>query len=370
MIPDDLARGRDAAPAVPAAWLEPPAPLGAADGVDAALLEAGRARGASDEAIRDAVLALVGATSAEDVASWSALVDRCLRLGRVDAALARLSEGHLDALRVLRELGAEPEPGALYGVWASKSRGSGWRAEPEGEGAWRIDGTLRFASGAGLLDRALTTVPGERPDDDAQLLLDLDVSALRGDEGSWRTEAMARSRSLDLEGDGVVVAGRRIGGPGAYLGRWGFLPGGAGVAACWAGGIARLMDVLADRLRGQAAAGREPGELQLARLGGIRVEAASSAALCRRTGAMLDRLAAADAEAGAAAELAALCRAGVALSGRRALELARPLAGASALAHEDALIQAVADLELYLAQHPHDLALAGLGRRLLDGPGA
>ena len=54
-------------------------------------------------------------------ARWAALA----RLGRRDLALARLAEGHTDAVAILAEAGRKPVPDALYGVWAARSSGTG-----------------------------------------------------------------------------------------------------------------------------------------------------------------------------------------------------------------------------------------------------
>ena len=91
--------------------------------------------------------------------SWSELIEDLLALGRTDIPLSRLAEGHVDALRIIAQAGAEATPGALYGVWASRSQQTGIRASQPATGdGLRLDGTLRFASGAGLLDRALVPV--------------------------------------------------------------------------------------------------------------------------------------------------------------------------------------------------------------------
>ena len=81
-------------------------------------------------------------------------------LGRTDLVLARLLEGHLDALAILAEAGRPAVPGALYGVWASASGGTGLSlSAPSDEGASGavLSGTMRFCSGAELVDRALVT---------------------------------------------------------------------------------------------------------------------------------------------------------------------------------------------------------------------
>ena len=91
---------------------------------------------------------------------WTGPLDQLVtalhEVARVDLALARLVEGHADAMRILAQAGAVAGPG-VYGVWASRSAGTGAAAVGEG-GRWRLTGEVRFASGIGLIDRAL--VPG------------------------------------------------------------------------------------------------------------------------------------------------------------------------------------------------------------------
>ena len=62
---------------------------------------------------------------------WAALAE----LAEDDLSLARLAEGHTDALAILAELGAAPPPaGSRWGVWAAQPPGPGLTARPGGPG--------------------------------------------------------------------------------------------------------------------------------------------------------------------------------------------------------------------------------------------
>src|SRR5690349_23680957 len=76
---------------------------------------------------------------------WAVLAD----LAGEDLSLARLSEGHVDALAILAELGvlASPPAGSRWGVWAAQPPGPGLMASRTG-GGWRLDGTKQYCSGA------------------------------------------------------------------------------------------------------------------------------------------------------------------------------------------------------------------------------
>ncbi len=67
-------------------------------------------------------------------------------LAATDGSLARLAEGHLDALAILDELGSGPVDGdRLRGVWAA--RPEQLTARPTGSG-WRLVGTKPWCSGS------------------------------------------------------------------------------------------------------------------------------------------------------------------------------------------------------------------------------
>lgn len=340
---------------------------------------------ASRAAVRDAVRRAVEGLDA--TAPWPEFTRLLVRVGREHApAPAKLIESHLDALRIADELGHEPTPGALYAVWASKSEGTGLCGEPvdagrradsvQVEGSWELAGTLRFASGADICDRALVTVALRRREDEltgprdagggdtqpAQLLdVDLEGDALRRHaHATWHTAAMRGTGTTDIllpASDAIRCRATPVGQAGAYLDRWGFLPGGAGVSCVWAGGIERLATLCAEAIGAPSSAPR-PGKRQ--RLGAIRLEAATAAALCRDTA---EQFAAPDVanDRAAAGLVAARCRAGVAAAALRAVAHARVPAGPAALTRNAALIEQITDLELYVAQHDTDSALEALG---------
>ncbi len=286
--------------------------------------------------------------------SWCALVEELLALGRTDVPLAKLAESHVDAVRILGQAGATPVPGALYGVWASRSAQTGLAAVERG-GDLEVSGTLRFASGAGLLDRALVPV---WPDEQHHLLLELDVAGLPADASFWRTSAMAPSRTAEIRLERLLVPRDAQRGPvDFYLGRPGFQAGGAGVAACWAGGIARVLDVL-------RAFHPRPNPAQQVRFGELRAELVAAVGAVRSGARLLDDPAA-DTTA-----VALEVRTVVARAVHRVLATARLLTGPTGLALDDDVAHAVPDLELYVLQHNLDAALAALGEGVVPGRSA
>jgi hypothetical protein len=303
--------------------------------------------------LREAIGSCVGARPWAEL-TWSGLVESLLAVGRTDVPLARLVEGHVDALRILGQADRLPHPQALYGVWASRSRRTGVRAVRDAA-KFRLSGTLRFASGAGVIDRALVPV---WLDADHHQLLDLDVRDLPVDATAWVTSAMQVSASHSVEVDLAVSADEASVGPlDFYLNRPGFFPGGIGVAACWAGGAARIVDLLLER----PAAGWS--ETATARLGAARVWLTIAAAAIRSSAGALD-----DLPSDAGVEWRAIStevRAAVAAAVGGVLDNARRIAGAAGFSHDAAFSHAYHDLDLYVLQQNADADRAYLGSHYL-----
>jgi Acyl-CoA dehydrogenase, C-terminal domain len=280
---------------------------------------------------------------------WAALAG----WGRRDLAIARLVEGHTDAVAILAEAGRAAEPGALYGVWAARSGGTGALITTGPRGR-ELHGTVRFCSGARSLDRALVVALAE---DRASHVVDiaLDDPRIVPDPESWQTTAVAGADTLDVRFDGVAVHDDAlVGGPGWYVGRPGFAAGGAGVAAVWWGGAA---DVL-DRTVGHLPA--EPDPHQLAHLGELHALLQAADALLARTAVAVDR-----AGDGIDPMLVAEVRSAVERAAREVLDRAPRMVGPAALSRDPDLARQLADLAIYLRQHHGERDHAALGAQVL-----
>lgn len=293
--------------------------------------------------------------------SWSGLVDGLLAVGRTDIPLSRLAEGHVDALRILAQAGVVPQAEQLYGVWASRSAGTGVAAAVDGD-SLRLSGTIRFASGAGVIDRALVPV---WPDGTTHLPVDLAVAELPVDRSQWQTAAMQVSQSHTVRIDDVTVSNSDVvGAANFYLARPAFLPGGVGVAAVWAGGLARVLDVTVAMLDG-----RSVSPAQDLRLGRARLGLVGALTTVRAAGARLDQLLGGARtgagptaiDSGEVADVSAEARAVVAGAVTASLAEVRALAGPAGLAFDHDLGHALDDLGLYVAQLNGDAEATRLG---------
>ncbi len=279
--------------------------------------------------------------------------------GEEDPALARLAEGHADALAILSEIDPDsdsgPADGALWGVWAAEPPGTGLTATRTGDGAWRLDGVKAYCSGARTLDRAL--VSAREGDERLLLRVDLDQPGVRASAESWPADAMKGSDTLDVRFEGVRA--QPVGSAGAYLARPGFQHGGIGVAACWYGGaraVARTLHA--------AARQRDPGPHALAHLGAVVAELNALHAALDKAASEID----ADPQdhAGLAALRSKAVRATAESTCREVIDRVGRALGAAPLAHDGEHARVVADLTVYLRQHHAERDHEALGRAVAD----
>ena len=276
---------------------------------------------------------------------WAVLAD----LAGEDLSLARLSEGHTDALAILAELGAgpPPPPGSRWGVWAAQPPGPGLTAT-RAAGGWRLDGIKRYCSGARSCTHALVTAAAP----DGNRLFTVATRELAPVEGTWPATGMAGSDTLDVEFTGI--SGEPAGEPGGYTGRPGFAHGGAGVAACWYGGARAVGQTLL-----AAAAKRDVGPHALAHLGAVDIALHTTRDALERAAAEID----ADPEDRAHAGWRRTLRVRALVEATATEVMARVgrALGAGPLCHDEAHGRRVADLTVYLRQHHAERDLADLG---------
>ncbi len=273
---------------------------------------------------------------------------RFAELAGEDLSLARLAEGHADAVAILTELdGPAPALGSRWGVWAAHPPGPKLEARHDG-GRWRLRGTKRYCSGARTCTHALVTADTR----DGRRLFAVAADTLAPVLGSWPATGMAGSDTLDVDfGD---VSAQPLGAPGAYVDRPGFAHGGVGVAACWYGGaraVGRTLLAAAER--------RDVGPHALAHLGAVDIvlrtvrtaldgaadEIDADPADLKRTGRLRALRVRALADASAAE---VMDRVGRAL-------------GAGPLCLDETHSRRVADLTVYIRQHHAERSLAELG---------
>jgi len=181
--------------------------------------------------------------------SASRTIARMIAVGRQDAALGRLFEGHVNALQLT----------ALYGdvelqAWAENAQSSAHRI-----GVWnndhalnplrfengRLRGSKSFASGAGLLTHALVTTRADSPKNVQMWKVTLDPETSSIDTDWWQPVGMQRSETHIVSWDkDTAPEAVPVGEAGLYQLQPHFSGGGLRFAAVQAGAIAGLHDRL------------------------------------------------------------------------------------------------------------------------------
>ena len=197
-------------------------------------------------------------------------------IGAHDLSLAKLFEGHTDALAILAEANYRAAPGgALWGTWCAEPPDARLVLD---EGM--LTGRKAWCSGARDATHAVVscwTAAGEP----MLAAVGLRQPGVTVTADGWHAVGMAGSASVDVHFDQVPAT--PLGDSGFYVQRAGFWHGGAGVAACWFGAAGALAEALRARLRGA------PDPHRLAQLGAVTVALQGSAALLREAAAMIDR---------------------------------------------------------------------------------
>ncbi len=286
---------------------------------------------------------------------WAALA----ALGRTDLVLARLAEGHTDAAAILAEADRTPAPEAIYGVWAARAGGTGAAVVKEG-GRLSLTGTVRFCSGASILDRALVVAAAAPDAPGTAWLIEVDLAApgVHPDPDSWPALGMDASDSLDVRFHDVAITGDMIiGTDDWYLRRRGFRLGSGGVAAVWLGGAMGGYDRVVALLRERA----DPDEHQLAHVGALASMLSASDALLANAARAID----ADPDLDLTGTIA-LGKAAAERVGRAIVDVAPRITGPGPLCWDRSFAQHLADLAVYIRQHHAERDLAKLGRHLLE----
>jgi alkylation response protein AidB-like acyl-CoA dehydrogenase len=282
---------------------------------------------------------------------WAAFAE----LAAADLSLARLGEGHSDALAILAELdGPAPPPGSRWGVWAAHPPGPALEARGSG-GRWNLRGTKRYCSGARSCTHALVTATAP----DGERLFVVEVRAAAPIPGTWPATGMAASDTLDV--GFCDVPAEPVGPPGAYVERPGFAHGGVGVAACWYGGTRAVGRTLLT-----AASERDVGPHALAHLGAVDI--ALNTVRAALDGAA-DEIDADPADVKAAGRIRALrVRALAEAAATDVMNRVGRALGAGPLCLDEPHSRRVADLTVYVRQHHAERNLAELGA-LVAGQG-
>lgn len=189
-------------------------------------------------------------------------------LGYANLSVARLFEGHFNALLLIAKYGSRRQftqahkdaaEGKLFAIWNAEA-GNPLRIDVQPSGAV-LNGAKCFCSGAGFVERALVTAT----DANAQkimVLVELDRDE-RCDLSSWKLLGMRASASGVVDFSGIDIFPQSlIGKPGDYFRQPDFSAGAWRFLAAQLGAVEALVECLRDDL---VIAGRQHDPYQKAR---------------------------------------------------------------------------------------------------------
>ncbi|WP_288482082.1 acyl-CoA dehydrogenase family protein [uncultured Deinococcus sp.] len=291
------------------------------------------------------------------------------RVGRESLPVARLYEGHLNALLLVSRFGApgqraravaDARAGELFGVWNTEAA-PGLHLEEAGAARWRLLGNKTFTSGAGHVTRPL--LPAELPGGAgrAMVLLPASVPPERFDPDFWSPLGMRPTVSFRADLDGLEIgAGDLIGAPGDYYAQPEFGGGALRFLAAQLGGADAAMTAARDVLRGL---GRQGDDAQRLRFAGVAAGLEAAWQVTLRAARLLDT-----APTERALAYVALARTVTEDACLLAAEAAERAVGARGLLAPHPAERIVRDLRMYLRQPAPDAARLALGAWVLDGP--
>ena len=277
---------------------------------------------------------------------WRALA----AVGACDLSLAKMYEGHTDALAILAELGGSASAG-LWAVWAAEPPAARATFHPGAQGGTLV-GRKAWCSGAAVVDSAIVSAwtPEGQP---ILVAVHMRQPGIRVEADGWHAVGMSASASVAVVFDGVSAVA--VGTPGAYVARPGFWQGGAGIAAVWYGATAAIAQVLAT----SAKVASDPHAA--AHLGAVDTQVRAVRALLIETATWIDAHPTAD-----ASSAALRVRAAVESAGNDVLLLTGRALGPVLLCADAAHAQRCADLPVFLRQSHAEHDLAALGRAVAN----
>ncbi len=286
---------------------------------------------------------------------WRALA----AVAAIDLSLAKLYEGHTDALAILRELrAAEPQAKGTWCVWAAEAPQARVHITPAGLNIVHLSGTKSWCSGAATAEHALLTAWDAAADAPQLVSVHLRQPGVVVDSSPWKAVGMAGSASLDVHFDGAT--GHLVGDSGAYLQRPGFWQGGAGIAACWWGGAVGIGLALKNSQASQPASALS--SFKLAALGKVELALAETAAVLREAAAWIDAHPAAD-----ASRVVLTARLSAEQCAKRVLDEVGAAMGATPFCRDEKFAKAAADLPVFIRQSHAERDCQALGERISSG---
>ncbi len=285
-------------------------------------------------------------------------------IGAGDLSVARLFEGHVNAIALVCRYGTAAQvqslassvgDGALSGVWGADDAAGLTIVSANGRSA--LKGRKILASGAGIVTRPVVTAIGA--DGQVMCLLDLSPDA-DVDLSGWTAQGMRSSATGAVKLSGIAIGENEIvGQPGDFMRQPHFSGGSWRFCAVHLGAMERLVDLFRDHLVSRAR-GDDPYQLQ-------RVAQCVAAVRTARfwVEEAARRLATQDDDPAAIVAFANMTRMVTERSALDVLEAVQRGVGLMAFIRPNPVERISRDLATYLRQPVPDLAMSDAARSFL-----
>ena len=281
------------------------------------------------------------------------LLETLMALGETNLPIARIYEGHVNAVRLVMDHGSPDQRanfadrisgGAIAGVWGADS------SQPVTIDNAELTGVKAFASGLG--DVSIAVLTAKTPHGLQMILADVSGSA-RFDHGAWDMTAMVGSRSGQFDCTGLSAQhDQRLGMPDALFAEPAFHGGIWRIIACYAGALTALAHGLRRQLEQK---GSVDDALTWHRLGLAAMEAETVRTLARAACLAVETE---DAAPAAAIATVLFAREAVEQAATRQFELIERTTGTALHRSGSANGRIMKNLRLYLRQAQLDGKLA------------
>jgi len=286
-------------------------------------------------------------------------------IGSGDLSFARLFEGHVNAVSLVRRYGtraqlaalaADVAAGALSAVWGADDA-TGLKFVSEGDGT-RLQGRKILASGADLVTRPIVTAGA--PDGQIMCLLNLPAD-IEVDLSGWTAQGMRSTATGTVELSGASVGGdEMVGSVGDFMRQPHFSGGAWRFCAAHVGAMERLVELFRQHLVARRR-GDDPYQLQRVAL---CVAAAKTARFWVEEAAR--RLGDEDNDPAAIVAFANMTRMVVERSALDIMEAVQRGVGLGSFIRPNPIERICRDLSTYLRQPVPDLAMSDAARSWLN----
>ncbi|MEO6914505.1 MAG: acyl-CoA dehydrogenase, partial [Chitinophagaceae bacterium] len=290
-------------------------------------------------------------------------------IGAADLSVARIYEGHLNALFLLHQFADdeqkqfwfdEAEAGKIFGVWNTEAA-NGIKFT-RGNGSISITGAKTFCSGSTNIDYPIIT--GQLEDEGWQMaIIDMKSSGLGADASFWNPLGMRSSVSHRIDFAGHELTKKNLLGiPGNYYRQPGFGGGAIRFSAVQVGGAQAILDGTIDYLRQM---GRTDDQFQKQRVSEMAILVKSGLQWIDSAGLMFENGMGDEGKNGELLNMANMMRHAVEEICNRVMQLSEKCVGARGLMKPGRLERIHRDLRYYLRQPAPDATFISIGDYIL-----